>query len=136
VRRGCVLLDSQALSLLIAGQELMSKRLDQARRSGVEAVMSAVTILEADYEGVDRGRRDFVLSRIAILDVDEELAMVAGELLRATRLHGHSHAIDAVVAATAVRQEAPVLIYTSDPGDLGTLCAAANASQPITIIKV
>jgi predicted nucleic acid-binding protein len=98
--------------------------------------MSAVTIVEADYEGVDRGRRDFVLSRIAILDVDEELAMVAGELLRATRLHGHSHAIDAVVAATAVRQEAPVLIYTSDPGDLGTLCAAANASQPITIIKV
>lgn len=136
VRRGCVVLDSQALSLLIDGQELMVKRLDKARKSGVEVVTSVLTILEAERGGTDLARRDFVLSRIVVESVDQELATLAGELLRANRLHGHRHAIDAVLAATALRQEAPVIIYTSDPEDLAKLCDAPQERRHVSVMKV
>jgi hypothetical protein len=41
------------------------------------------------------------------------------------RIIRHAHAIDATVAATALRQPAPVLILTSDPDDMTRLCGRA-----------
>jgi hypothetical protein len=37
-------------------------------------------------------------------------------------MHGDQHATDSVVAA-ALRQVRPVLLYTSDPGDMAALCS-------------
>ncbi len=37
-------------------------------------------------------------------------------------LHGHKYAIDALVAAMALRSPAPVLVLTSDRDDWSKLC--------------
>jgi predicted nucleic acid-binding protein len=56
-----------------------------------------------------------------VLPVTPETARRAGELLGATGLSGHRCAIDAVVAATALELERPVVLLTSDPDDLSKL---------------
>jgi predicted nucleic acid-binding protein len=83
--------------------------------------VSAITLTEV----LRGGRRDAavhrVLSRITVVPVSRELARHAGELLGATGLAGHRCAIDAVVAATALALERPVVLLTSDPDDLTRL---------------
>jgi predicted nucleic acid-binding protein len=54
--------------------------------------------------------------------VSEEIALHALELLSDTGLHGNKYAIDAVVAATALRSTRPTIVLTSDEDDLLTLC--------------
>lgn len=46
----------------------------------------------------------------------------AGKLLAAASLHGHTYALAAIVAATALASPAPVTVLTSDPEDLRMLC--------------
>jgi predicted nucleic acid-binding protein len=65
--------------------------------------ISAITILEAEPGGPARRRRDFVLSRLRIEPVTREPTLLAAELLHRTEMRGHQHAIDSVVAATALR---------------------------------
>ncbi len=48
--------------------------------------------------------------------------MIAIDLLRAARLHGHRYAIEAIVAATARRAVKPVIVLTSDEDDMTKLC--------------
>jgi predicted nucleic acid-binding protein len=62
-----------------------------------------------------------VISRIAVVPVSAEIARSAGELLGKTGLSGRRYAIDAVVAATALDMERPVVLLTSDPDDLAKL---------------
>ncbi|MGW4365932.1 hypothetical protein ACWEKT_09825 [Nocardia takedensis] len=52
----------------------------------------------------------------------DEIAFEAIGLLRAAGLHGHEYAIDAVVAATALRAVKPVIVLTSDVDDMTQLC--------------
>ncbi|WP_344967047.1 hypothetical protein [Salinactinospora qingdaonensis] len=51
-----------------------------------------------------------------------EIAKRASELLDQIGKHGHQHAIDAVVAATALSQPGPVILVTSDVDDMSQLC--------------
>jgi hypothetical protein len=62
-----------------------------------------------------------VLSRIAVVPVGPELGRRAGELRGETGLPGNRCAIDAVVAATALERERPVVLLTSDLDDLSRL---------------
>lgn len=55
------------------------------------------------------------------MPVTAEIARRAGELLGKTGLSGHRCAIDALVAATALELERPVVLLTSDPDDLARL---------------
>ena len=50
---------------------------------------------------------------------------------RRSGLHGHRHAIDAMLSATALATPGPVTVLTSDPEDIATLCG-----RNVTIIKV
>jgi hypothetical protein len=103
----------------------------------IAPVISAITILEAEPGGPAR-RRDFVLSRLHIEPVTRELTLLAAELLHRTGMRGHQHVIDSVVAATALRQVRPVILYTSDPDDLTALCTEPDRpkDERVIIIRV
>ena len=79
-----------------------------------------------------------MLSRITAVPVTPEIARRAGALLGATGLPGHRCAIDAVVAATALDLERPVVLLTSDPDDLSRLVEEQHRpkAQRITVIRV
>ena len=64
----------------------------------------------------------WLLSRIRVEDVTKETARRSAALLKATGLHGHKYAIDAMVAEVALRLPGPVAILTSDTDDMAKLC--------------
>jgi predicted nucleic acid-binding protein len=136
--QGSVVLDSQGLSLLIDEDERMVRRIQKSRGESFHVVISAITIAEASSAGPRRRRRDFVLSRLHIEPVTRELTLLAAELLLQTGMSGHRHAIDAVVAATALQQRRPALLYISDPDDLAALCAEPDRpkDERVIIIRV
>ncbi|MCL2091867.1 MAG: PIN domain-containing protein [Micrococcales bacterium] len=117
-----VVLDAQGLSLLVDRDEAMTAFLLAARRAETPVVVSPVTIVEAVHRGTDRSRLDWLLSRLVVEPVTEPDARAAVRLLHeAGGLHGHTHAIDALVAALALRLPAPVVVVTSDPDDWNRL---------------
>jgi predicted nucleic acid-binding protein len=118
-----LVLDSQALSLLLDNDRRMIARIEAARREGVPVLVSVLTIVEAVYRKTDTARLNWVLSRLQVEDVNQADSMTAVRLLRdAGGLHGHKYAIDALVAAMALRSSAPVLVLTSDHDDWSKMC--------------
>lgn len=118
-----LVLDSQALSLLLRNDRRMITRIEAARRVGVPVLVSALTVVEAVYGKTDTARLHWVLSRLQVQDVTHADSLTAVRLLsEAGGLHGHEYAIDALVAAMALRVPAPVLVLTSDRDDWSKLC--------------
>jgi predicted nucleic acid-binding protein len=74
---------------------------------------------------------EWTLSRLVVEPVTETIARSASALLGDVGLHGHTYAIDAMLAATALASPAPVTILTSDPEDLKVRCGPGA-----TIIKI
>ncbi|RCV55697.1 PIN domain-containing protein [Marinitenerispora sediminis] len=120
--REVLILDSEGLSRLIRLDRELHKFIALANRSGVRALCSAVTLIEVQHDRIKPSEFAFARSRIRVEPVTEEIAKSAVELLRAAGMHGHRHAIDAVVAATALEQKGPVVLLTSDVGDMTKLC--------------
>ncbi|MFT3876987.1 MAG: hypothetical protein QM708_11285 [Propioniciclava sp.] len=116
------MLDAQGLSGWLVEDRRILALLRAAHRREADVVVSAMTILEVTHRRLDRRRLDWVLSRVRIEPVTDRSARAASALLVAAGLHGHAHAIDAVVAELASRQVRPVALMTSDPGDLSRLC--------------
>ncbi|WP_432023416.1 PIN domain-containing protein [Streptomyces parvus] len=118
-----LVLDSQALSLLLRNDRQMITRIEAARRVGVPVLVSALTVVEAVYGKTDTARLRWLLSRLQVQDVTQADSLTAVLLLSdAGSLHGHKYAIDALVAAMALRSPAPVLVLTSDRDDWSKLC--------------
>ena len=89
-----------------------------ARQAGAVIVVSALTIVEAVHDRTDMRRLQWVLSGLTVEGVEPGDAMVAVQLLRdAGGLHGHTHAIDALVAALALRMPGRPVVMASDPKD-------------------
>ena len=64
-----------------------------------------------------------VAVRLRVEPVSQEDSLTAVKLLQdAGGLHGHKYAIDALVAALALRVPAPVIVLTSDRDDWSKLC--------------
>lgn len=118
---GTLVLDSEGLVKLAAGdlRTLAHVRTAQARRARVAA--SAITLAEVLRGGPLDATVHRVLSRITMVPVTPGVARRAGELLGSVGLSGRRHAIDAVVATTALALERPVVLLTSDPDDLSRL---------------
>jgi predicted nucleic acid-binding protein len=93
-------------------------------------VTSAATLVEARDPRTSQARFDWALSRLTIEPVTEEVARAASRLLGKHGMHGHQHAIDAMVAATALAARAPKVILTSDPDDMARLCGASVRVVP------
>ncbi|MFE1507366.1 DNA-binding protein [Streptomyces sp. NPDC058726] len=118
-----LVLDSQALSLLLRNDRQMITRIGAARRVGVPVLVSALTVVEAVYGKTDTARLHWVLSRLQVQDATHADSLTAVQLLsEAGGLHGHKYAIDALVAAMALRVPGPVLVLTSDRDDWTKLC--------------
>ncbi|MEV7502776.1 PIN domain-containing protein [Streptomyces sp. NPDC093018] len=118
-----LVLDSEALSLLLRNDRGMAARIEASRQVGVPVVVSALTIVEAVHGKTDLARLKWVLSRLRVEPVSQEDSLTAVELLQdAGGLHGHKYAIDALVAALALRVPAPVIVLTSDRDDWLKLC--------------
>ncbi len=135
---GTLLLDTEGLSKLAAGDARTRGYLDSARNRGARVAVSAITLTEALRGGPRDAAVHRVLSRITVISVTEGIARRAGELLGATGLSGHRCAIDAVVAANALDAERPVVLLTSDPDDLNKLVEEPGrpTAQRIVVVRV
>lgn len=118
-----LVLDSEALSLLLRNDRRMAARIEASRQAGVPVLVSALTIVEAVTGKTDLARLRWMLSRLRVEPVSQEDSLAAVALLRdAGGLHGHKYAIDALVAALALRAPAPAIVLTSDRDDWAKIC--------------
>lgn len=120
-RGGALVLDSEGVSKLSVGKEEVLSIVKAARARGAHVLISAITLTEVLRGGPRDAEVHRVLARITVVPVSPEIARASGELLGRAGLSGHRCAIDAVVAQTALRQERPVLLLTSDPDDMHRL---------------
>lgn len=119
---GTLVLDSEGLSRLLDDHEPTVALVAEARRRGMEVVISALTVIETVHARTDRARLKWLLSGLRIVPVGDEDARSASDMLIDAGLHGHKYAIDAVVAEMALRQQRPVVMLTSDIDDMTKLC--------------
>lgn len=119
---GTIVLDCAGLSLWCAGDQRVTALLREAKSNDFRVVTSALTPIEATDVRAKNDRMLWFLSRLGIEPVTDEVSLLAIELLHQAGLHGHKYAIDAVVAATALRAAKPVIVLTSDVDDMQKLC--------------
>ncbi|MFG3287786.1 DNA-binding protein [Streptomyces sp. NPDC048179] len=119
---GTLVLDCEGLSKFIGDHEPVVALVAEARRRGMEVVISAPTLIEAVHRKTDKARLSWVLSGLRIVSVGDEEAKAASAMLIDAGLHGHKYAIDAAVAEMALRQRRPVVMITSDVDDMTGLC--------------
>lgn len=123
--KGTLVLGSAGLSGFIARDRKAMLIIDAAAQEDRSLVISAATIIEVQHRGVSTARLNWVLSRLKVEHLRKDGARSAAALLQRAGLHGHQHAIDAMVAEVALRQRPPVTILTSDIGDMSRLCGSA-----------
>ncbi len=133
---GALVLDSEGLAKLAAGEPRAHAYLDSARARSARVAVSAITLTEVLRGGPRDAAVHRVLARITVVPVTPDIARRAGELLGATGLSGHRHTIDAVAAATALGLERPVVLLTSDPDDLNRLVEEPGRPKTQRIVVV
>ncbi|GAB2634182.1 PIN domain-containing protein [Nocardia goodfellowii] len=119
---GTLILDSEGLSKWCAADQRVTAYVREAQDNDFRVAISALTPVEGYNMRAKNDRFRWYLSRLRIEPVTDEIAFHAIDLLRAAGLHGHKYAIDAVVAATALRASKPAVILTSDADDMAMLC--------------
>jgi len=119
---GTLILDSEGLSKVIRDDHRFLARVVEARKASMLTVVSAATLVEARDPKTTQARFDWAISRVTIQPVTEDVAREASRLLSEHGMDGHQHAIDAVVAATALGARGPRIMLTSDPDDMNKLC--------------
>jgi hypothetical protein len=122
---GTLLLDCAGLSKLYLKDRKVIGLVQAATDEAIRVATTAMTTIEADFEGVHAARVNWVLGRIDVYEVTMPVARDAAALLRTHHLHGHEDAIDAVLAAVARSSAVPATVLTSDPEDLSLLCGPA-----------
>lgn len=130
------MLDSDGLWKLAAGDPRARAFLATAVERGAQVRVSALTLTEVLRGGARDAAVHRVLSRVGVVPVTAEIGRRAGELLGETGLSGHSYAVDAIVAATALGLPRPLVILTSDPDDLSRLVEEADRPKDERIAVV
>lgn len=116
-----LVLDAGALIAIDRGDTSVLSRVERAFKSSQPVRTNAMAIAQVWRDSRGRqARLARVLRGVEVEPITREDGMRAGELLRKT---GMSDAIDASVALLA---EPGDRLYTSDAGDLRTLCAGAG----------
>jgi len=121
-----VLLDAEALSALARDDRSMQAWATFAKRSDSVIYASCLTLAEA----TDGSARDVAVRRavkaVRLVDVGPEIGYSAGRLRATASASRRKHrdlTVDSVVAATALTLPMPVVVLTSDLGDLRLLLA-------------
>jgi predicted nucleic acid-binding protein len=128
---GTLVLDSEGLAKAVLRVREVTQWLALARADDLRVITSAATVVEAAHPRLNRPALEWTLSRIVVEPVTEPIARRASAILAGAGLHGHRHAIDAMLSATALAAPGPVTVLTSDPEDIATLCG-----RNVTVIKV
>jgi predicted nucleic acid-binding protein len=128
---GTLVLDSEALAKAVLRDRTVTGWLALARADDLRVIASTATLVEVVHPRINRPALEWTLSRIVIEPVTEPIARHAATLLADAGLHGHQHAIDAMLCATALAAPGPTTALTSDPEHLTALCGSR-----ITVIKV
>lgn len=128
---GTIVLDSEGLAKAVRRSREVTEWLALARADDLRVVTSAATVVEVAHPGINRPALEWTLSRIVVEPVTELVARQAAAILAKTGLHGHVHAIDAMLSATALAAAGPATVLTSDPGDISAMCGSA-----VTVIRI
>ncbi|MFE9242931.1 type II toxin-antitoxin system VapC family toxin [Nocardiopsis sp. NPDC006938] len=128
---GTLVLDSEGLARAVLQDRDITRWLVLARADDSRVITSSATLVEIIHPRINRAALEWQLSRLTIEPVTEYVAREAARLLSSAGLHGHRHAIDAMLCATALTAPGPVTILTSDPDDLRKLCG-----NKATVIKI
>lgn len=128
---GTLILDSEGLAKAVLRERTVTSWLALARADDLRVITSAATLVEVIHPRINRPALEWILSRLVVEPVAEPIARQAAALLADAGLHGHKHAIDAMLSATALAAPGPVTVLTSDPEDIATLGGA-----PVTVIKI
>ncbi|NJP65220.1 PIN domain-containing protein [Streptomyces spiramenti] len=128
---GTLVLDSEGLAKAVQRDRAATTWLALARADDLRVITSAATLVEVVHPRINRPALEWTLSRLVVEPVTDPLARHAAALLADAGLHGHKHAIDAMLAATALAAPGPATVLTSDPEDLAALCGTR-----VTVIAV
>ncbi|GAA0671884.1 hypothetical protein GCM10009535_59490 [Streptomyces thermocarboxydovorans] len=136
-RQRVFVFDSEALSKAVHGDREITALIKAAPRLDIPIITASLTTLEAwdPREGSKQALWNWALSRIRLVHTDDQVIALARDMLKAAGLHGHKYAIDAVLAAVAVRegaQGAQATVFTSDTDDMNQLLAG----HPVRVEKV
>jgi predicted nucleic acid-binding protein len=127
---GTLVLDAEGVVKLAAGDLRTRHRYEAARKRRGHVVTAATTLAEILRGQPRDAAMHRVLNRITVVPIDEQAGRAAGELLGRAGLSGHRHALDALLAVVALSQPRPVVLLTSDPGDLTALTEEPERPAP------
>lgn len=117
--QGTLVLDNEGLSRA-ATDRAMYIRLQAAYLDGRRVVTSAAILAEA-LRGTPRDAGVYrILGGVVVQPVTQAIGERAGKLIGAASL-GSGQAVDAILVATALAEPGPIVIATSDLGDLNAL---------------
>jgi predicted nucleic acid-binding protein len=135
---GALVLDAEGIVKLASGDFRTRQRFEAARERRGDVVTAASTIAEVLRGSPGDAAVHRLLSRITVIPVDKGHGRTAGELLGREGLSGHRCALGALLAAVALRQPRPVVLLTSDPGDLAKLTDEPGRpkTERIAVIRV
>jgi hypothetical protein len=128
---GTLILDGEGLAKAVQRDREVSGWLALARADDLRVVTSAAILVEVIHPRINRPAFEWTVSRIVVAPVTQDVAQLAADLLSDAGLHGHHHAIDAILCATALTSPGPVTVLTSDPEDL-----LALGGRQVTLIKI
>lgn len=128
---GSLVLDSEGLARAVKRDRDVTAWLGWARADDMRVITSAATLVEVMHPGIKQAAFEWTMSNLVVEPVTEEIARDAAALLARAGLHGHKHAIDAMLCATALASVAPVTVLTSDPDDLKAL-----GGKGLTVVKL
>ncbi|GGY57332.1 hypothetical protein GCM10010385_02750 [Streptomyces geysiriensis] len=120
---GALVLDSEDLAKAVQRDRELHEWLTAARDADLPVITSAAVLVEVIHPKLNDAALKGTLSRLSVEPVTRTVAQSAADLLRATGLHGHKYAIDAMLCATALQHPGRVTILTSDVEDIGMLTA-------------
>jgi predicted nucleic acid-binding protein len=135
---GTLVLDAQGIIRLAEADKGVFARVRRADALGGDIVTAASTLAEVLRGGARDARIHRILRRVTVIEIDKALGRKAGELLGATGLSGQRCTIHALLAAVALTQRRPVILLTSDPGDMARLTDEPERSKRdrIAVVKV
>jgi predicted nucleic acid-binding protein len=135
---GAIVLDAQGLVKLATGDPAVRGRVRAAQERGSDVVTAASTVAEVLRGGPKDAPVHQALKQVRVTPITNDLGRKAGELLGATGMSGHSDTLDSLLAAVALAQPRPVVLLTSDPGDMAKLTEEPHRKKAdrIAVIQV